>query len=84
MLQSPEAKNSTLMATKLTKPVVRVSNSVLDGSYGPDKHKPLVVTLVPGTNGNPDMLELRPHNTDRSEYIPLVEVYRTALRRRIG
>lgn len=74
------------MATKLTKPVIRVSNSVLDGSYGPDKHKPLVVTLVPGTHGNPDMLELRPQgaSTERSEFIPLLEVYRTALRRRIG
>lgn len=47
------------MATKLTKSVTRVTNDELGGNYGNDKHRRLVVTIIPG-NGQGDILQLKP------------------------
>jgi len=65
--------------TTLTKPVRRMTNGKLDGSYGPDRDKRIAVTLLPG-----DMLQLRPERTRRAETIALIDVYRYAVRCRVN
>jgi len=61
--------------TALTKPVSRRSDSRLDGSFGPDRDKRIVVTLHPDGR-----IELRPERTRRAEVVHLVDVYRWAVR----
>lgn len=72
--------------TKLTKPLIRLSNSKLDGTFGPDRERALVVTLVPGNPvaGVHDVLSLKPYKTLRPETIALIDVYRLALRARVN
>lgn len=71
--------------TLLKKPIHRVTTTALDGSFGPDRDRPIVVTLVPGNGaGTPDTLELRPHGTRRPERIALIDVYRFAIRARVN
>jgi len=71
--------------TPLNKPIHRVTNSPLDGSFGPDRHRHLVVTLVPGNSkGTPDVIELRPHGTRRSERIAVMDAYRIAIKARVN
>jgi hypothetical protein len=67
--------------TPLTKPVVRKTSTALDGSFGPDRDKAIVVRLVPGDGkGIPDLIELRPERTRRPETIAVADVYRFAMR----
>ena len=69
--------------TTLKKPVRRVTNTALDGSYGRDRNKRIVVTLTPGDGKKiPDVLELRPERTRRAERIAVMDVYRFAIRAR--
>ncbi len=71
--------------TALNKPLARVSNSRLDGSYGPDRNKRLIVTLIPGDGDKvPDLIKLKPFKTRRAESIALADVYRYALRCRVN
>ena len=59
--------------------VTRKTAATLDGSFGPDRHKRIILTIHP--NG---LLELRPERTRRSETIDIVDVYRFAMRCRVG
>jgi hypothetical protein len=65
--------------TALTKPVTRKADVALDGSFGPDRDKRIVVTIHPG-----GLLTLRPERTRRAETIALLDVYRFAIRCRVG
>lgn len=71
--------------TPLTKPVRRVTQTTLDGSFGCDRDRRIIVTLVPG-NGRDisDMLELRPERTRRTERIAVSDVLRFAIRARVN
>ena len=51
----------------------------LDGSFGPDRGKRIVVTLHPDGR-----LELRPERTRRGEVIALVDAYRWAVQCRVN
>lgn len=70
--------------TTLTRPVIRRTTGKLDGSFGPDRNKAIVVRIAPGTDSVPDVLELRPERTRRVERVAIVDVYRFAIRCRIG
>lgn len=70
--------------TPITKPTRRRTNAALDGSFGQDRHKRLVVTLLPGTGDVPDLLELRPEGTRRREVIAICDIYRLAIRARVN
>lgn len=65
--------------TSLTKPVTRKSDAELDGSFGPDRNKRIVVTIHPG-----GLLTLRPERTRRAETVALIDVYRFAIRSRVN
>lgn len=56
----------------------------LDGSFGPDRGRALVVRLVPGHGEVKDMVELRPSGTRRVERIAVHDLYRYAIRCRVG
>jgi hypothetical protein len=68
----------------VSSPVKRVSVEPLDGSFGADRGRRIVVAFVPGREGIPDRLELRPLGTRRAESLAVVDVYRYALRCRVG
>lgn len=71
--------------TPLKKPVSRRINGALDGSFGPDSDKRIVVTLLPGDGAKiHDLLELRPERTRRAERIAVIDVYRYAIRCRVN
>jgi hypothetical protein len=71
--------------TRLEKPVVRRTATALDGCFGPDRGKAIVVRLVPGDGKSiPDLIELRPERTRRAEQIAVMDVYRYAMRCRVG
>lgn len=71
--------------TKLLKPVRRVTNTVLDGSFGSDRDHHIVVHLIPGDGKSiHDLIELRPERTRRAERITVADVYRYAMRCRIN
>lgn len=71
--------------TKLHKAVRRVTNTALDGSFGPDRNKRIVITIIPGNGqGTGDRLELRPERTRRAEAITVADCYRYALRCRVN
>jgi len=70
--------------TSLTKPVTRRTVNELGGEFGPDRNRKLVATLVPGKDSVPDMIELRPEGTRRAELVTLKDVYRFAIRCRVG
>lgn len=61
--------------TRLHKPITRKSDAALDGSFGPDRDKALVVTLLPG-----GLISLRPERTRRAEIVAIIDVYRFAVR----
>lgn len=67
--------------TELKSPVRRLSRSSLDGSFGPDCGRRLVVSLVPGAV---DVVEIRPAGTRRAETLALVDLYRIAVRSRVN
>lgn len=67
--------------------VRRVTAGALDGAFGPDRDKRVVITFIPGdgkTGGIPDVFELRPLRTRRAERIAVIDVYRFALRSRVN
>lgn len=71
--------------TKLKKPVSRLTATHLDGSFGPDRNKRIVVSIIPGDGKSiPDLLELRPERTRRAERITVADVYRYAMRCRVN
>lgn len=59
--------------------ITRVSHAELDGTFGPDRGKRLVWTILP--NG---VLEIRPERTRRAETVSLVDVYRYAIHCRVN
>jgi hypothetical protein len=74
----------------VSSPVKHVSIVPLDGSFGPDRERRIVVAFVPGKKSAreeadvPDTLELRPLGTRRIERLAVIDVYRYALRCRVG
>lgn len=71
--------------TTLRKPVSRVTNTPLDGSFGRDRNRRVVVKIIPGNGHNvPDLIELRPQGTRRPETVAIVDVYAFAMRRRVN
>jgi len=75
-----EVRAGLRAAPQRTKGVVKRKLDVsLDGSFGPDRDKKIIVTLHPDGR-----LELRPERTQRTETIHLVDVYRYALRCRVN
>lgn len=65
-------------------PVRRVTIKPLDGAFGPDNGRRIVVAFIPGTATVPDLLELRPLGTRRPERLAVLDVYRYAVRVRAG
>jgi len=65
--------------TPLTKPVRRLSQLRLDGSFGPDRDKRTAITIHPDGR-----LELRPERTRRAETLHLLDAYRFAVRCRVN
>ena len=65
--------------TELNKPTRRVTRGALDGSFGSDRGRRLVVTLEVG-----DVIAIRPAGTRRSEIVSLFDVYRLAIQRRVN
>lgn len=71
--------------TTLKKPVKRVTNVPLGGFFGPDRHRRIVVTLIPGNGKDvPDLIEMRPEGTRRPEKLAVIDVYRMAIRSRVN
>lgn len=71
--------------TLLIKPITRKTATTLDGCFGPDRGKAIVVRLIPGDGkGIPDLMELRPERTRRPEMITVADVYRYAIRCRVN
>lgn len=68
--------------TPLRKPIHRITQATLDGSFGPDRNRRLVVTLIPGHDGQPDLIELRPLGTRRPERGAALDIYRFLIRSR--
>ena len=68
-----------------TSKVKRLTVSKLDGSFGPDRNKRVVLTFIPGDGDKvPDVLTLRPLRTRRAETIAVLDVYRYAMRCRVN
>ena len=53
----------------------RITRGTLDGAFGPDRNRKLVIGLING-----DMLEIRPHGTRRPVRGNLVDIYRFLIR----
>lgn len=71
--------------THLKKKVSRVGLKSLGHSFGSDHDRRLVATLIPGNGMDvDDLLELRPHGTRRAELVALSDIYRFAIRCRVG
>lgn len=67
--------------------VKRVTAGSLDGSFGPDAGRRVIVGFIPGDGkpgGIPDVLELRPLRTRRAERLAVIDIYRYALRCRVN
>jgi len=67
--------------------VKRVTAGKLDGSFGPDRNKRLVVTFIPGDGKDiPDTIELKPIRARgfRTERIAVIDAYRYAMRCRVN
>lgn len=66
--------------TNLTKPITR-KTSALDGTFGPDRGRALVVTLVPGGSA-PDLIELKPagRRGGATKRVALQDIYSYAIR----
>jgi hypothetical protein len=56
----------------------RATKGTLDGSFGADRGKRLLVSFCPG-----DLLVLRPLRTQRPEMVSVFDVYRFAIMSRI-
>ena len=71
--------------TILNKPYHRVTRGALPASFGSDRDRRIVVTLLPGNGDDvPDLLELRPQGTRRPERLALIDVYHFAIRCRVN
>ena len=70
--------------TSLNRQINRKCIKPLDGSFGIDGDKYLAVRLVPGTDTVPDVIELWPLRSQRVERVALVDVFRFAIRSRVG
>lgn len=70
--------------TPLKKAVSRLSQSALNGCFGADRGRRIVVTLIPGTDTVADLISLRPHGTRRAETVTLQDAYSWALRCRVS
>lgn len=64
--------------TPLRKPVSRKTTTELGGQFGPDRGRPMVVTLTPNPGG--DLLGIRPLGTRREESVRLEDVYQWIIR----
>ena len=63
--------------------VKRLTIGTLDGSFGPDRDKRLVVTFIPGDGLNvPDLLEIKPlrARSGRTERVAVMDIYRYAVK----
>lgn len=65
--------------TSLAKSIHRRTIGALDGSFGPDRSRRLIASFLQG-----DLLSLRPEGTRRAEQVSLFDVYRFAVRCRVG
>lgn len=67
--------------TPLRKPIYRVTAGCLDGSFGCDRGRQLIACLAPG-----DLIALKPKGLSgkRVEIISLFDIYRYAIRCRVG
>lgn len=65
-----------MMATRLTKPVSRVSNETVRDT---GKFRQLVITIDPA-----GLIELRPQGTRRAETYPIEALYYLALKTRVN
>jgi len=71
--------------TILNKPVTRATKGALGSSFGPDRERKIIVTLVPGNGlAVPDLITLRPQRTQRIETIPIEAIYRYAIQCRVN
>jgi hypothetical protein len=70
--------------TPMTQPIYLRTNAQLNGTFGPDRNKAIIVKIVPGTETVPDVLELRPERSRRVERIAIIDVYRFAIRSRVN
>lgn len=59
--------------------LTRTLAATLDGSFGPDRDKRIVITLHPDGR-----IELRPERTRRSETLHVLDAYRFAMRCRVN
>lgn len=68
-----------------SKKVTRVTVGTLDGFFGPDADRKVVIQFVPGDGrGIKDVLRLRPYKTPRWETVAVIDVYRFAIRSRVN
>lgn len=66
--------------THLHKKLTRVANAPLGFSFGSDRGKRIVVSLLPGNGSDvDDMIELRPERTQRAETLRVSDIYRFAI-----
>jgi hypothetical protein len=68
----------------VSSPVKRITVLLLDGAFGPDEGRRIVVSFIPGKPGVADLLELRPLGTRRPERLAVLDVYRYAIRCRVN
>lgn len=73
------------MATKLKTKITRVGGLPLNGFYGADRGRRLVISLIPGNGLDvDDLIEIRPAKTRRPETVTVADVYAFALKARIN
>lgn len=71
--------------TKLHKKLTRVGQAPLGFSFGSDRGKRIVVSLLPGNGSDvDDMIELRPERTQRAETLRVSDIYRYAIQCRLN
>lgn len=60
-------------------PVCAITREGLNGAYGPDSGRKLIVTLEAG-----DLISIRPQGTRRAEKVSAFDVYRFAIRCKVN
>lgn len=70
--------------TLLSKPFRRVTTDTLNGAFGADRGKRIVITLIPAHGASPAMIELRAERTRRPETITVPDLFRLAIWRRVN
>lgn len=66
--------------TSIESQFIDVTRQALGAAFGPDRARKLVISYAP----EKDLLVLRPAGTTRAEVIALADVYRYAVRCRVG